>query len=101
MSEIIIFIVLGVLNVLMYAIAFWVSRVKHQSVKIYAVFLGIQLFLVLLHIVAGNPKGSDAAGNGMSAGFIWLLFMFFHAIVFLILTIKTLMLIIKVFNNNK
>ena len=99
MAEIIIFIVLGMLNLMMYVIAFWISSVKRQSVKIYVVCLGIQLFLVLLHIIAGNPKGSDAAGNGMSAGFIWLFFMFFHAIVFLILTIKTVVLIIKVFNN--
>jgi hypothetical protein len=73
------------INILIYVIAFASAYFKKQSVTIYCVLIGVQLFLLLLAFASGSQSSrSDAAGSGMAQGYFYLLNMCLHAIVMLI-----------------
>jgi hypothetical protein len=75
-------------NILLYVIAFAVAYNRAHNFTAYIVLLIIQLVVFVMQAKkVGYTGGGDAAGNGMEAGFLYLIYEGVQIIVFIILLI--------------
>ncbi|HEY0742162.1 MAG TPA: hypothetical protein VGD40_11900 [Chryseosolibacter sp.] len=80
--------ILVILNVLLYVPALTLAFHRGQGVKIYLVYMAIQAILLLMQVnkVGFSGKG-DAAGNGMEAGLLFVLYFAIQMVVFIVLIV--------------
>ncbi len=76
------------LNVLAYIVAFGLGYYRNQNLTIYVVFLVIQIIIWFMDVKkVGYTGGGDAAGNGMEAGFLGLMYFGLQMVVMIVLIV--------------